>query len=77
LEPTLEIALAKAVGVSTHPLLKTGLFDERHGSVRDERPVRRILVRTMWPPKGVTHDTRERQLHDEDRSCGSDPRIPE
>ncbi len=25
----------------------------------------------------VIHDARERQLHDEDRTCGSDPRIPD
>ena len=25
----------------------------------------------------VIHDARERQLHDEDRTCGCDPRIPD
>jgi hypothetical protein len=52
-------------------------IDERHGQVRAERPVRRTLGWTMWPPIGEIHDPRERKLHDEDRSCGSDPRIPD
>ena len=59
------------------PTLNTRLFEECRGRARTERPVGRILVRTMWPPHGVTHALRERQLRDEDRTCGSDPRIPE
>lgn len=52
-------------------------FNKGHGQTRAERPVRRILGSTMWPPKRVIHDLRERQLHDEDRTCGFDPRIPD
>jgi hypothetical protein len=38
-----------------------------------EGPVWRILVSTWWLPSGMTHELRERQLRDVDRSGGTQP----